>query len=140
MIYKQFLFKEKLPLMNRALDTYSLRQATISKNIANATSPHYRPEQVKFEEFFYSPEAVAVGTTTEDTHIPLGKEDAGSVEGEKENAPVPEPEIYFSGETHVNVDKEMSNLAQNQIRFKFASKMVQKYFQGMMTSITGYRQ
>ncbi len=126
--------------MNRALDTYSLRQATISKNIANATSPHYRPEQVKFEEFFHDPESVAVGTTTEEVHIPLGKVDEGTVEGEKENAPVPGPEVYFSGETHVNIDKEMSNLAQNQIRFKFASKMVQKYFQGMMTSITGYKQ
>lgn len=126
--------------MNRALDTYALRQRTISKNIANATSPHYRPEAVKFEEFFHDPEVSATGETTEDTHIPLGKKNPGDVEAEVEDAAVPQPEIYFSGETHVNIDKEMSNLAQNQIRFRFASKMVQKYFQGMNSAITGYRQ
>lgn len=139
MIYRHFLFSKRLPLMNRALDTYALRQRTISKNIANATSPHYRPEKVKFEEFFHHPELVAKGNRTEDRHIPLGKPDPGSVKGEIENREIPEPEIYFSGETHVNIDKEMSELAQNQIRFRFGSRMVNRYFQGMNSSITGYR-
>lgn len=139
-IYKQFLFKDKLPLLNRALDTYSLRQRTTAKNIANATSPHYRAEAVKFEEFFHTPEVVAKGTKTDETHIPIGKIDDGSVQGEIEEAAVPKPEVYFSGETHVNIDKEMANMAQNQIRFRFTSKMVQKYFQGMQSAITGYRQ
>ncbi|MFW5702289.1 MAG: hypothetical protein ACOCX7_05015, partial [Bacteroidota bacterium] len=57
--------------------------------------------------------------------------------GEVDEAPVPGPEVYFSGETHVNIDKEMSNLAQNQIRFRFASKMVNGYFTGMQSSISG---
>ena len=140
MIYNQFLFKDKLPLMNRGLDAYSTRQRTIAKNIANATSPHYRPEAVKFEEFFHNPEMVAKGVTDEDTHIPLGAKNPGDVEREIEDAAVPKAEVYFSGETHVNIDKEMSNMAQNQIKFRFASKMVGKYFQGMLTAITGYKQ
>jgi flagellar basal body rod protein FlgB len=95
---------------------------------------------VKFEEYFHNPEVTAKGETTEETHIPLGRKNPGDVEGDVNDAPVPQPEIYFSGETHVNIDKEMSTMAQNQIKYRFASKMVQKYFQGMMTSITGYKQ
>jgi flagellar basal body rod protein FlgB len=67
----------------------------------------------------------------------LGKPKTAAVKGEVDGAPVPQPEIYFSGETHVNIDKEMSNLAQNQIRFRFASKMVNGYFTGMQSAING---
>lgn len=137
MIYKQYLFKEKLPLFNRALDAYALRQRTISKNIANITSPNYRPEKVRFEEEFHNPQFVAKGATNDESHIPMGRKDPGEVEGETEDAPVPKPEVYFSGETHVNIDKEMSELAQNQIRYRFASRMTQRYFAGMQSAIRG---
>lgn len=136
-IYRQFLFKDRLPLMNKALDAYSLRQRTISKNIANVTSPHYRPEEVKFEEFFHEAEVSATGERTDEMHIPIGKKGVNDVEAERADAAVPEPEVYFSGETHVNIDKEMSKLAQNQIRFRFGSLMVKGYFTGMTSAITG---
>lgn len=123
--------------MNRALDAYALRQRTISKNIANVNSPHYRPEMVRFEEFFHDQDVAITGSETDRYHIPLGKPDIAAVKGEVDGAPVPRPEIYFSGETHVNIDKEMSNLAQNQIRFRFASKMVNGYFTGMQSAIKG---
>lgn len=126
--------------MNKALDAYSLRQQTTAKNIANATSPHYRPEEVRFEEYFHSPEIALSGIQSDGTHIPIGAPTEASIEGMKDEAPVPKPEVYFSGETHVNIDKEMSEMAQNQIKFRFASKMVQKYFTGMMSAITGYKQ
>ena len=138
MILKQHLFKNKVPLLNRALDTYALRQRTISKNIANATSPRYRPEKVKFEEYFQQQQLVASGTTTNEKHIPIGQKDnAENAVPEIENAPVPRPEIFFSGENHVNIDKEMSELAQNQIRFRFASQRLREYFQGIQSAITG---
>lgn len=125
--------------MNKALDAYSLRQRTISKNIANVTSPHYRPEEVKFEEFFNEAETSAKGTQTDEMHIPIGKKGVDQVEAERADAEVPAPEVYFSGETHVNIDKEMSKLAQNQIRFRFGSLMVKGYFQGMQSAINGQR-
>ena len=125
--------------MNRGLDAYALRQRTISKNIANSTAPHYRPEKVAFEELFQGAQSVEKGDTTDDMHIPIGSQGEGAIEGEREPAQVPEAEIYFSGENHVNIDKEMSELAQNQIRFRFASLMVKGYFKGMQTSIAGQR-
>ncbi len=140
MLVRYHLFKGKLPLMNRALDAYALRQQTTAKNIANSSSPHYRPERVKFEEFFRDIEVVIPGTKTDELHIPVGKPQPLDVEGEKMAREIPQPEIYFSGETHVNIDKEMSELAQNQIRFRFASRAVKKYFTGIGNAITGNNQ
>lgn len=138
------MFKSRLPLMNRAMDAYSLRQQTTAKNIANATSPRYRPERVKFEELFHDQEVVIKGSTTEGSdvgssaaNIPIGKLAGDDVEGEKENRAIPEAEVYFEGETHVNVDKEMNEMAQNQIRYRFASMATKKHFNGMLSSIRG---
>jgi len=137
MILKDHLFNKKLPLLNRALDTYALRQQTIARNIANATSPVYRPEKVRFEEDFREAQVTQRGATTDDHHLRIGPPAEGDIKGNVEGAQVPKPEILFSGESHVNVDKEMSELAQNQIRFRFASRITARYFQGMQTAIKG---
>lgn len=143
MLFRKHLFSSKLPLMNRAMDAYSTRLQTTSKNIANATSPFYRPERVKFEEFFHQQEVVIKGAASSDgsaVSIPVGKTSSEDVPGEKENRAIPEAEIFFSGETHVNLDKEMSEMAQNQIKFRFASAMTKKFFGGLGNSIRGVSQ
>lgn len=137
MVFRNHLFKGRPQLMNRALDAYTLRQRTTATNIANVNSPHYRPQRVKFEEFFYDQDVVVKGQKSDNHHIPLGKKEIVDIKGERMDREIPEPEIYFSGETHVNIDKEMSEMAQNQIRFRFASKMMNRYFTGVQSSITG---
>ncbi len=137
MVFRQHLFKERIPILNRGLDAYAMRQRIISKNIANATSEHYRPERVRFEEFYRQAEVVAKGNKTDDKHISLGRKDESEIQGEFDSAPVPRPEVYFSGDAHVNVDKEMSELAQNQIRFRFASRAMKSYFRELQTAIIG---
>ncbi|TNE34151.1 flagellar basal body rod protein FlgB [bacterium] len=137
MLVKDFLFNKKLPLMNKALDAYALRQQTTAKNIANADTPNYRPERVRFEELFHNEEIVLKGSETEKGHIPLGANISGPPSGEKENRNIPEAEIFFSGDNHVNIDREMAESAENQIRFRLVSKMVGKYFNGISNSIKG---
>ncbi|MBL7975979.1 MAG: flagellar basal body rod protein FlgB [Candidatus Kapabacteria bacterium] len=131
------LFMGNMPLYSRALDTYALRQRTIAKNIANATSPGYRPERVRFEEEFQESENMLQGARAADGHTYIGPRPAGDVKGEREDAPIPKPEIYFAGESHVNIDREMSELAQNQIRFRLASRLTQRYFSGLQSAIRG---
>lgn len=137
MILRFHMFKNRLPLMNSALDAYSARQKVHAKNIANVNSPHYRPEKVKFEEFFHEHNEVLKGGQTQSRHIPLGASTGDLATPEREDAPVAPHEVYFSGETHVNIDKEMADLAQNQIRFRFASQMIGKYFRGLTQVISG---
>lgn len=137
MLVKDFLYNKKLPLMTKALDSYALRQQTTAKNIANADTPNYRPERVRFEELFHNEEVVLKGVETNSGHIPLGKVNSGVPVGEKEYRDIPEAEVFFSGENHVNLDKEMAESAENQIRFRLVSKMVSKYFNGISNSIKG---
>lgn len=134
---RDYLFREKLPLMSTALEAYALRQRTIAKNIANATTPGYRPERVRFEEEFLQSELMLRGTRTNAQHIGIGPPFDDEVQPEREQAPVPKPEVYFVGESHVNVDKEMGELAKNQIRFRLVARLAQRYFSGLQQAIKG---
>lgn len=134
---RDYLFREKLPLMSTALEAYALRQRTIAKNIANSTTPGYRPERVRFEEEFLQSELMLKGIRTSDQHIGIGPPFDDQVHPEREQAPVPKPEVYFAGESHINVDKEMGELAKNQIRFRLVARLAQRYFSGLQQAIKG---
>jgi flagellar basal-body rod protein FlgB len=135
MLIKNHLFKSRVPLLNSALDAYALRQNTISKNIANINTPHYKPESVKFEEQFQNQFALLSGENGGSMGNSPSSTDV--FRSEKTVAPIPEAEVYFSGETSVNIDKELGELARNQIRTRFASQMLSKYFRGLGSAITG---
>ncbi|MEN3027251.1 MAG: flagellar basal body protein, partial [Chlorobiota bacterium] len=80
---RAWLFRERLPLLNRALDAYALRQRVIAENIANATTPNYRPHRVRFEELFQRHYGVSNrGIRTDDRHIPIGPPNAAEIEAE----------------------------------------------------------
>jgi len=123
--------------MNAALDAYALRQKTIAKNIANINTPDYIPERVRFEEEFHNQQEVLNGIQTRNNHQSLGDTSKLDVNSEAYKSIVPEAEAYQSGDNSVNIDKEMSDLAQNQIRTRFAAQMLSKYFKGLNSAITG---
>ena len=131
---REALFGGNMPLYSSALNAYALRQRTIAKNIANATTPGYRPERVRFEEEFQDEQGALRTARADGTFDPKA---GTNVTATREAAPIPKPEIYFGGESSVNVDREMSELAQNQIRFRLASRFTQKYFQGLQSAIRG---
>lgn len=126
--------------MNKGLDAYALRQRVTAQNIANEDTPHYRPQRVKFEELFQNEQVTLNGETTDSRHIPMGITNENDVKAETAQASLPTPEVYFSGQSHVDIDKEMSDLAQNQIRFRFTTQMVKKYFTDLSQSIRGMSQ
>ena len=125
-----------IPFLNKALDAYSLRQQVIADNIANVTTIGYKSKHVSFEEQLDT----ALGKKslpvirTHYNHIPYGcpaPDDGGAkiVEDDADN--------YISGVNNVDFDHQMSELAKNQIRFKFSTKMVQDIFRGLQKSIKG---
>lgn len=125
-----------IPFLNNALDAYSLRQQVIADNIANVTSIGYRSKHVSFEEQLDS----ALGqksispVRTHYNHLPFGCPPPGNggaqvVEDDTQN--------YISGVNNVDFDHQMAELAKNQIKFKFSSKMVQDIFRGLQKSIKG---
>ena len=137
MIYRDYLFNKRLPLFDGAMDAYALRQKVIAENIANATTPGYHPSSVKFEELFTGEKAALAGARTDENHIALGSQSNSEVQSKVGEQQVPEAEQFFAGDSHVNIDKEMSELAQNQLRFRMASRVTKSYFDGLNSSIKG---
>jgi len=130
-----FLFKDRVPLMNTALDVYAKRMTTSAKNIANVNTVGYKPEKVKFEELFQEQVISLQGATTSEKHIPAGKNPKPNAE--LADRKIPGPEIMQSGENDVNIDKEMAEIAQTQIRFQFVSQSIGKHFKQLGAVISG---
>jgi len=120
--------------MNKALDTYSLRMTTAAKNIANVNTVGYKPQKVEFESLFQNQMALT-GTKTNEKHIPVGPKPDPN--GELIDRKIPVPEAVMSGENDINIDKEMAEVAQTQVRFQFVSQSMSKYFKQLNAAITG---
>ena len=122
-------------MLNRGLDAYALRQKTIATNIANVNTSDYKPQNVKFEEYFK--EASSSNASSNNNNSINSDFENGSEE--KGFSDIPRPSVHFSGDAQVNIDKEMSELAQNQIKYRYAAKAVKSYFAGIQTAISGLR-
>jgi flagellar basal-body rod protein FlgB len=132
----------KIPLLGRALDAYTLRHRTISSNIANIGSAGYRPGVVSFEEQLAASRAgqnVTV-TTTDPRHIAVGAQspsDVTPVVHEAPGDPRTKLDPNASGVNGVDIDNEMAELAKNQIRFKYAARLLAGTFKEIQESIRG---
>lgn len=137
--------KTKIPLLENALDVYALRARVSATNIANVTTPGYRARRVEFENELSK--ALQRGNggvhvhTTHERHIPI----------QTDLSRIPRPHVVetpdtqslsddelASGMNNVDIDYEMAELAKNQIRFRFAARMISGQFQGLQKSIRGH--
>lgn len=128
--------KSKIPLLAKALDVYGLRQHVISNNISNISTPGFARSEVTFESIFRRSleRSKLTGKLTRPDHIPIG------VTEQKQVLPsitTPNDPILRSGVNNVDIDSEMSELAKNQIRFSFATRLIRGNFSSIKSSITG---
>lgn len=136
--------KTNIPLLEKALDVYSLRSRVSALNIANINTPGYTAKRVAFEEEFSKALRQNQGNTgvemTHKNHIPIqsgqpnGVRLRGIGEGQGRSTM---PDEAASGVNNVDIDQEMAELAKNQIRFKFATQMISGRFKGLQKSIRG---
>jgi flagellar basal-body rod protein FlgB len=130
----------KIPVLNRALDAYALRQKVIAGNLANITTPGYKAQTVKFEEELSGAlQSTSIpGMTTDARHIPIG---GSSVTNVTPTVETPrsgeETDPRASGMNNVDLDQEMAELAKTQLRFKFAARLIGDTFRGIQKSIRG---
>jgi flagellar basal-body rod protein FlgB len=138
---EDFLFdKTKIPLLHKALGVYSQRQKVIAGNIANIATPGYKRHDVEFETHFNDALTLGgatplAGVSTQPMHMAINGSDPNQLQGH-----VVEPaetEKLASGVNNVDIDREMSEIAQNQIRFKYASRLIAQTFTQMRRAISG---
>jgi flagellar basal-body rod protein FlgB len=130
----QFMFDNiGVPKYQKYLNLASLKHRLISGNVANVSTPGYRAKDIDFKEEFARATAKTsqmAGAITHPGHIPLGQHEARPPEIEEERVQVDEM-------NSVDIDREVSNLARNELSYTIAARLIQKKFAGMRKAIRG---
>lgn len=122
-----------------AIRAASMRQQVISNNIANVDTPFYKRSDVVFEELLS--QALGSGVTsqlggimTNARHIPIGPSSFG---GPSPQVVQEQTTIINNDRNNVDIDKEMSLLAENQLRYNLFIQQVNHDVKMMRTGIDG---
>jgi flagellar basal-body rod protein FlgB len=136
MIHEAITNGTNLGLIAKSLDAGMLRARVISNNIANATTPEYKRIDVSFEEQLKKAlnNSKLKGVKTNDAHLPLGGGDISSV---KALAYRPNDPALASGVNNVDIDSEMSKLAQNQIMYNYGLKFLKGAYAKLNAAFAG---
>jgi flagellar basal-body rod protein FlgB len=121
-----------VPTFRKYLSLGSFRHKLISGNMANIATPGFKAEDIKFQDEFSrltKQTNHVAGAVTDPNHIPLGQHE--------QKAPHIDKTKIEDGEVNsVDIDREASNLAQNELLYTIGAQLLQKKFQGLRTAIT----
>jgi flagellar basal-body rod protein FlgB len=117
-------------LLENLIDFCSLKNKVISKNIANIGTEGYKRENVEFKSLLT--EINAGLKATNKNHIKAGISAGPPYEIQQDKGGE-----MLSGINNVDIDKEMSELAENTLRFKFAARKIGDYYKGIQNVIKG---
>jgi len=115
-----------VPVLKKGLDAYAVRHKAIAENIANVDTEGFRPLKVNFEENLQHAmqKQGVTGLRTKPGHMEIGKQLVEIEETPTNAAPV-------------DIEQEMADLAANQIRFEFATRILTRQYEALRSSITG---
>jgi len=133
-INKAIIQKTSIPVLKRMLDLSSLRHKLIASNVANVTTPGYKSKSIDFDAELrkaIKPERMQV-STTHPKHIPLrsSKQSSPKVNVARETD-------ESNGVNSVDIDREMGDLAQNQLVYELAAKLAGNKFRALKSAIRG---
>ncbi len=112
----------KIQLFKKALNVYDKQHKAIAQNVAHAHDNTYRPVKTDFSDQLQAAVAEKL-KKTDPRHL-------------NANGPGEFPTLDKTRE-RVDLNKEMGALAVNQIRFDFVSRLLNRTYKSLNTSITG---
>jgi flagellar basal-body rod protein FlgB len=117
----KILNSAKIQLYKQALNVHTKEHEAIAKNVANAHDTNYKRVKTNFSEEL----KVTVNQNLKQSDIRHMESKGG-------------PGLIVNKEDgNVDINKEMADLAVNQIRFDFVSNVLKKAYRGLNSSITG---
>jgi flagellar basal-body rod protein FlgB len=118
-------------VMSRALDASSLRQKSISNNIANVDTPNYKATKVSFEEMLQKEfSSNFVGNRTDNKHVAIGA--SGRIPTpvlSKDNT------VLKNNGNGVDLDYEMTELSKNTLWYNSLTYSINEEFNLLKTVI-----
>lgn len=133
-----FWQKETMNILTTSLDAVSLRHKAISNNIANINTPNYKRQLVNFEEqlakYLDSSENLPVKKTNP-LHISTVKSTFLEIKPviQEENT------TLRTDGNNVDMDLELSILAENTVKFNVLSQTINKKYSLLRSVIRGGR-
>ncbi|MCD9023355.1 flagellar basal body rod protein FlgB [Cohnella silvisoli] len=124
--------------LESAINAATMRERVLANNIANVDTPYYKRSDVAFEELLTQAIGaqgipVLAGRMTNARHIPINT-----------SYPSPSPKVVTDESTSINndrnnvdIDKEMSLLAENQLRYNLLAQQVNHDVKMMRIAIEG---
>ncbi len=131
------LFDKTTDALSTALKMRQMRHNVTSSNIANAETPHYHAKKLDFENALANAldmDGMNGLATSNKEHFALGSKPAVSPEL-YEN---PDVAVSNDGNT-VDLEKEMSSLAENSIMYKTALQLINKKMAALKYAISESR-
>jgi flagellar basal-body rod protein FlgB len=120
-----------IKLLEKFIDYCAERNKVISNNIANIGTENYRRKEISFDKVLDETLNSKI-KTTKDKHIKTNLIDQEPFK--IENTKIKD---YTSGVNNVDIEKEMADLAENTLLFRFASKKIGDYYRGIQNVIKG---
>ncbi|WP_335870785.1 flagellar basal body rod protein FlgB [Bacillus sp. 2205SS5-2] len=129
------LFSNTFNVIEQGLNYSSLKQKAIAQNIANVDTPNYQSTEVKFkDQLNQSMKRSFNEERTHTRHIPIEGYSTGQSTFAKKSSVQ-----YNHNGNGVDMDKEMADLATNQLYFHSLTEQLNHQFKNMQTVIRGGR-
>ena len=123
--------------LKKGLDAWAMRQRAHAQNIANAETPGYRRVVVDFEAKLR--EALGGNSSgeiarTNPRHMQLSNPDISQLRPELRREPL---DPNGSGVNGVDIDREMAEMAETQLRYLTAVELLKRRYEGLKSVIRG---
>lgn len=122
-----FFDRTRIPLLEKEMDLFSVRNRAIANNIANIGTPGYKTVDVSFKNQL----ANAIESSTNDVQL------SKKVEQVEPSIQIDNSGSLDSGANNVNIDQQMADLAKNQLQFKLAARLMSDTLALVDKSING---
>lgn len=122
-------------LLEKGLNGSALSQRAISQNIANVDTPNFKARQVHFQEALRD----VIDNASLKAHRTDGRHFEFSTSPSEPSITTRSNTIYNHNFNNVDIDKEMSDLAKNQIYYSALVERLNGGFNSLATAIKGGR-
>lgn len=109
-------------VLEKVLDYSALKHKVIGQNIANAETKGYKRRDVEFKDLLQSNIQNLQSSQSKNSQL---------------NVKIDEESAVISEGNNVDINREMADMAQNSIMFKFASKKLSAYYESIQSVIKG---
>lgn len=124
------IYGGNIDIFKKVLDLRSEKHNIISSNIANIDTPNYKSVDISFEEQLRAAADSSSGNglkKTNDNHLPGGVRD---IENIKPEINIDNTPSGIDG-NNVDIDKEVTKMAENTIMYNAVAQLVLKKFEGL---------